>query len=127
MTFVQQKANLLATCPSEWVRDGKKAIELMSILIADRKEAAPGPYQILAAAYAEAGQFDEAIKAQEKAISLLGKVEAIGPKGEFGGTRDLKPQYEARLKLYQAKKPYRMEPPKAFAPPPAKGLPEVKN
>ena len=52
----------------------------------------------LAAAYAEAGKFDEAVKAQEKALEDKSYVRRYGE----GGLK--------RLQLYKDKKPFRMEP-----------------
>jgi len=51
----------------------------------------------LAAAYAEAGRFQEAIKSQEKAITKL---------KQEGGTKDL-PECEEHLSSYKAGKPWR--------------------
>jgi hypothetical protein len=64
-------------------------------------------------AQAECGQFDEAVKAQQKAIDLLTKPVENTPPQSF--TPQMKPQYEERLKLYQEKKPYRLAPP-SFTP-----------
>jgi len=50
----------------------------------------------LAAAWAEAGDFDAAVKRQEKALGLPAKDDE--PKRK---------DFEARLTLYRAKKPYR--------------------
>ena len=58
----------------------------------------------LAAACAEAGDFDAAVKWQEKALGLLAK--------DDERNREV---FEARLTLYRAKKPYR-EGPKTGAP-----------
>ena len=74
--YPQQKAQLLATCPSEWVRDGKQAVALMRKLLDQPKEELRptyAMYDVLAAAHAEAGQFTEAVKAQEQAIAALPK------------------------------------------------------
>ena len=107
-TFLQQKANLLATCPSEWVRDGKQAVEIMQKVTAAGGKAPPAQHLILAAAYAETGKFDEAVKAQQNAIDMLPKDDDADGFGTAA-----RPQYEARLKLYQEKKPYRMPAPRA--------------
>ena len=48
----------------------------------------------LAAAYAEVGEFDEAVEWQEKAIQLTTDAER-------------KQKHQDRLKLYKEKKPYR--------------------
>jgi hypothetical protein len=52
----------------------------------------------LSAAYAEAGEFDEAVKCQTKAVKLLTDEKE-------------KADYSTRLKLYQEKKPYRQTSP----------------
>ena len=86
-------AVLLAACPDATVRDGKKALE-----VARRAyELAKGPTELaaLAAAHAELGEFDQAVEWQTKAIAAAPKT--------------LSDQYRERLKLYQDKKPYRLE------------------
>lgn len=87
-------AVLLAACPDATVRDGKKALE------AARRAygLAKGPTELvaMAAAHAELGEFDQAVEWQEKAI-------AVAP------NKTLSDQYRERLKLYQDKKPYRLE------------------
>ncbi len=54
----------------------------------------PGTLDTLAAAYAEAGDFDAAVRWQARAIELLGDESA----------RD---RFRSRLELYRARKPYR--------------------
>ncbi|OQX27135.1 MAG: hypothetical protein BWK80_06860 [Desulfobacteraceae bacterium IS3] len=85
---------LLATCPDAKYRNGAKAIEFAKKAI----ELNPNIYEFgdtLAAAYAEAGQFDEAVKAQEKTIEMLGeKIKDI-------------PEFKERLNLYKVGKPWR--------------------
>jgi tetratricopeptide (TPR) repeat protein len=111
-SVIQQKASLLSSCPSEWVRDGKQAMELMQKLMTETKEPTPAQYLVLAAAFAETGQFDEAVKTQEKAIAALGSAPLSDSPSGFNPADRLKPSYEERLKLYQEKKPYRMPEPK---------------
>ncbi len=55
------------------------------------------PIHTLAAAYAESGNFEEAIKRQQQAIDLLDKDADKTP-------------YEKRLELYKNSKPYRQSP-----------------
>lgn len=123
-----QKATLLATCPSEMVRDGKAALELARKVVAAKKEPTAGDYAVLAAAHAEAGQFEEAIATQEKAIAALPPPRptaenAAVDRGGFGGPANaaqraasVKSEYEARLQLYRAKQPARMELPRSRRP-----------
>jgi tetratricopeptide (TPR) repeat protein len=91
VSIVNGFAWLLATCPKDGVRDGKKAVELATMasgwVRADY-------FETLAAAYAECGNLQEAVKWQEKAIDL--------------GTGD-KAKAQKRLKLYQSGKAYRDE------------------
>ena len=65
--------------------------------LTDRKKA--DYLDTLAAAYAEAGDFGAAVTWEEKAQSLLANDDVRNRK-----------DFEARLTLYQAKKPYREEP-----------------
>ena len=68
---------LLATCSDEKYRDGSKAVAFAEKAVGFGKRAGyhivlePQVLNTLAAAYAEAGDFDMAVKSQEKAIQLL--------------------------------------------------------
>jgi len=86
-------ARLLAACPDEKVRNGKKALDAAH----KAYELSKGANELatLAMAHAELGEFDEAIEWQTKAI-------ASAPMTQ-------KEQYQTRLKLYEEKKPYRFE------------------
>jgi tetratricopeptide (TPR) repeat protein len=64
-----QRAWILATCPEPNFRDGEEAIR--SARIAVRLADGPEYRDTLAAAFAEAGQFEKAIAEQEIAISML--------------------------------------------------------
>jgi tetratricopeptide (TPR) repeat protein len=86
---------LLATCPDARVRDGKRAVEL-----AQRASWATGHkdasvLDTLAAAYAEAGNFDEAVRWQEKAVQLASDRQA-----------DI---LRRRLDIYESGKPFRAD------------------
>jgi tetratricopeptide (TPR) repeat protein len=87
---------LLATCPDAKYRDGKKAVEsaTRACELSGWKSAAI--LDTLAAACAETGDFDAAVKWQQKALNLV-------------ATPDdpLRKDLEAHLRLFQAKKPYR--------------------
>jgi tetratricopeptide (TPR) repeat protein len=94
-------ANLLATCSEASVRDGKRAVKLAleACELADWQD-----YRMLdtlAAAYAEAGDFETAIAMQDKAIEMLeGVVESLAN------------EFRARRKLYEQKTPFRESAPK---------------
>jgi tetratricopeptide (TPR) repeat protein len=85
---------LWATCPDATNRDGKKALESAkrACELTNWKHA----YMIgtLAAAYAETGDFEAAVKRQTEAIGLLADEKE-------------KDDFRTRLKLYQEKKAYR--------------------
>src|SRR5439155_869351 len=89
------RAVLRATCPDEKYRDGKKALAdaTKACELTDWKDAET--LDTLAAAYAEAGEFEKAVEYSQKAIDLADD--------------DDKPDLESRLKLYQERKPYRQE------------------
>jgi tetratricopeptide (TPR) repeat protein len=90
------RAWIEATCPDPTWRDGKKAVEdaTKSCEFSGWKDA--NRLDTLAAAYAEAGNFDSAVKWQTKAIEIAPE------KKRF--------DFEARLDLYKARRPYREEP-----------------
>ncbi|WP_394205910.1 sel1 repeat family protein [Shewanella waksmanii] len=87
---------ILATCPEAEYRDGNKAVEIAQSLV-KLNEQDPTNLDNLAAAYAELGDFQLAVKTQQKAIDALKQTAEINRSDEF----------EARLQTYQAKQPYR--------------------
>ena len=90
------QAWLWATNPDDTARDAKKALEAARKACELSEYKAWGCIDNLAAALAESGQFDEAVKQQKKAL-------------EFKDVTDQdRKDMEERLKLYQDHKPYRM-------------------
>ena len=79
----------LATCPDAKYRDAAQAVEL-----AKRSR----HLDTLAAAYAESGEFDDAVATQIRAIEGLGD-----------RNNQLKQAMQIRLTLYEARQPYREE------------------
>jgi len=61
---------LLATCPDDGLRNGRRALELAQKFERLSGGANPQIYDILAAAYAETGQFSPAVQMAEKALQL---------------------------------------------------------
>ena len=90
---------LLATSPNDSLRDGTEAVRLAEQACALTRFRAPVFIGTLAAAYAEAGRFDEAIATAERARDLA----------RAQGDPALASRNEELLKLYRAGKPFREE------------------
>jgi tetratricopeptide (TPR) repeat protein len=93
-----QYAWLLATAPDDKVRNGDQAVQLAKKACELSESKEPAYLDILAAAYAEAGQWDDAIKSAKDAIEKA-KLE------EFD--MSVIDDYASRLKLYEKHEPYR--------------------
>jgi len=91
-------ARLHATCPVERHRDGERAVELAVLACRAIEWGHPDYLDTLAAAYAEIGDFDLAVKWQTKALDM-------GRDDE-----EMAARLRARLELYQAGKPCREDP-----------------
>jgi tetratricopeptide (TPR) repeat protein len=89
---------LLATCPEKQYREGKRAIQLATAVCQATDWKSGWELNVLAAASAEAGQFDEAVRYQTKAL------EDPVYRGSAGN------EFRQRLDLYKQKKPYRQSP-----------------
>jgi tetratricopeptide (TPR) repeat protein len=90
---------ILATAPDRKLRDGPASVNL-----AEQANQLTGYNQLemistLAAAFAEAGRFPEAIQASRKALELARR----------DSKADLVKQLEARMRLYQASQPYHVD------------------
>ena len=88
---------MLATCPEAKVRNGKEAVDLARKACELSEWKQSHCVDTLAAAYAEAGDFEQAVKFQQQVISME-KIE------EFRAGE------EERLTLYEQHKPYREKP-----------------
>lgn len=87
----------LATMSSAERRDGRRAVELAERALT-LNEREPGFLDTLAAAYAEAGRFTDAVRSQEKGIELLRQAGTVSAEGIA--------DYESRLRLYKNKQPF---------------------
>ena len=98
--FLKNLAWLRATCPEAAFRNGAEAMELAKR--ADRLCAGQRPdvLDTLAAAYAEAGWFPEALATARKALKLAKEKHALA----------LADAVQARIAFYEAGRPYRETP-----------------
>jgi len=94
-TALGNLAWLYATSADDRLRNGARALDLAGRLLKVESRPTARTYDVLAAANAEAGRFDEAVKLAEKAVAL---------------TRDDDPSVEVRrrlVKLYASGRPFR--------------------
>ena len=96
-------ARVMAAADDASARDGVTACQLAMRAVKLSGDDQPGPLDTLAAAYAECGRFDEAVKTQVQALALAQKM---------GLTEDESAMQE-RLELYRRHQPWR----KSFAGP----------
>ena len=94
---VSSLAWLLATCPDASVRDGRRAVTLARRLSETTGHKDPVVLNALAAACAETGNYEEAVRSQEKAVLLA--------------PDRMKNVFRRYLELYKAGKPYHMPTP----------------
>ncbi len=87
---------LLATCPDPDFRDGPKALDLAWEAVDIKADAYN--YDTLAAAQAQMGQFEEAIRNQERAINLITRDPLV--------PESLKSAYQDRIRLYRNGEPF---------------------
>lgn len=88
---------LLATAPDKEFRDGAEALQLALQLVNNPEYASvPTTRSTLAAAYAEVGKFDDAVRELQFAIILLRPSEV-----------QVASEFESRLELYRRGQPYR--------------------
>jgi protein O-mannosyl-transferase len=97
---------LLATSPDSSVRNGADAVRFAEQCCRLTGYQRPQMISVLAAAYAEAGRFTEAVATAQKAIELA----KAGSDARFAAVN------EQLLSLYRAGKPYHMPPPIAARP-----------
>jgi tetratricopeptide (TPR) repeat protein len=84
---------VLATSPVDELRDGKRAVELAEKACKMSEYKKPHILSTLAAAYAETGDFESAIKWSSKAVEI--------------SQEDIQDQLKAELKSYKKGKPFR--------------------
>jgi len=97
--LINSLAWMLAVSPIEQQRNGEEALRLAETACDFTKYKQHVYIDTLAAAYAELGMFEEAIVAQRQALDLARQAE----------NQTVMLEYDARLKLYEQKKPYRLD------------------
>jgi tetratricopeptide (TPR) repeat protein len=98
ISFLNATARTLATCPDAQVRNGAESVTLAERAIALSPIEDPDLLDTLAAAYAEAGRFDEAVQTAARALKLASAEKQNA----------LADAVRERLKLYRARKPFRI-------------------
>jgi tetratricopeptide (TPR) repeat protein len=96
LNVLNNLAWLLATCPDAHIRDGVQAVKYAGRACELTHYGVSPLVDTLAAAYAEAGRYDEAIAAAQKACALA----------TAAGEEDLLDRNQKRLVLYRAHQPY---------------------
>jgi len=101
LSAIASLAWLLATHPLAERRDGEEALALAQRACQLTGYAHPGPLNSLAAAYAELGRFDQAVKAAERALDLANRA----------GDQQLAAEISPTLDSYRSGAPYRIAAP----------------
>ena len=100
LALLSQTAWVLATCPEAAARNGAEAVELAQRAVQVSGGKDPAVLDTLAAAYAEAGRFAEAVETLRQALALATEQNA----------QPLIEGLKARMALYAAKTPFRETP-----------------
>ena len=98
--LMNQAAWLMATSSDASLRNGKDAVELAGRAVRLAGKSEPTTVATLAAAYAEAGRFADAVQTARYALTLARQ------QGRF----DLVKSIEEKLPLYESKKPFHQKP-----------------
>lgn len=94
---------LLCTSPDEKIRNGKRAVELATEACKVTEYRIPHILSTLAAAYAEIGDFDNAVKWISKGLEIAEKAKET----DKDGSKETKDALTKELENYKAKKPTR--------------------
>ncbi|HIE04531.1 MAG TPA: tetratricopeptide repeat protein, partial [Candidatus Latescibacteria bacterium] len=96
MKLAMSLAWFLSTCPDPKVRDGRRAVELAEEVCLSTGYRDARALDVLAAAYAEEGRFEEAIKVARRAVRLAFS----------SGMGSLAKEVEGRIELYRKHRAY---------------------
>jgi Flp pilus assembly protein TadD len=91
---------VLATCPDASLRDGNRAVKLAEQARTLAGTESPQLLDTLAAAYAEAGRFPEAVETARRALDL----------NAVQNDKPLADAIQVRLTFYEANTPYHEKP-----------------
>jgi tetratricopeptide (TPR) repeat protein/peroxiredoxin len=97
LTAASNLAWILATNPRADVRNGAEALKWAAILVKNTEQKDPRALDTLAAAYAETGDFENAVKASHAAIAVATKL----------NQQAFLPELRSRLASFQQGKPWR--------------------
>ena len=97
--IVDRLAWILATQEEDALRNGREALELATYAVQATQGAYPHLFEGLAAAQAETGAFDEALKSQERAIAGYGESVPEAAKQRLESYRARRPLRQARGRL----------------------------
>lgn len=100
---VYSLSGLLASCPDATIRDGKRALDYARMICQPTDFKEPRSLDVLAAAHAELGQWEDAVRRAEQALTLVEKRHD----SDGGYCADIR----MRLELYRLREPYRQFPP----------------
>lgn len=98
---LSELAWVLATHPDAKYRNGDQALRYAEEAIASQAAPTAWRFNVLAAAYAEVGNFPKSVEAAERGIDLA----------TADGNHVLAEELGARLRLYRAHRPYHLSPP----------------
>lgn len=93
-TLLNNLAWVLATSPEDDLRDGKRAVELAAFACELTKDTLPHILSTLAAAHAEAGDFENAIKRAQQAVDMNDSEHTLQITKELESYREGKPWRE---------------------------------
>jgi len=101
LAALRREAWILATYPEASIRDGRAAVAVAvrAVEISGRKD--PADWDTLAAAYAEADRFADALATAKRALAMA----------KQENRPELAKEIESRLRLYEAGRPFRETPP----------------
>lgn len=98
-------AELLATCPESAIRDGQRAIEYAQEACKQRNFKDYQSLSILAAAYAEAGQWDEAMQRSKQAMEMAVGQDRTSERWSWESYQFHEPRRHFKLELVANKPP----------------------